>query len=175
MYRSSRATDEQKRLRTSLDIKCYAAPWGFRGRGMQQHFTTFQHVLRICAIVFIQVCKSANVTLNCSANVTQLDSKSVNVTLSWFANVTQQQCRTMVNNPFIAKAKVEIWKISNGVALHGHYNAHIQCPWKRAEPVFAFLTWRTTRKTQKLLISREKIFRPIFFALVPKLKRASLQ
>ena len=84
---------------------------------MQQHFTTFQHVLRICAIVFIQVCKSANVTLNCSANVTQLDSKSVNVTLSWFANVTQQQCRTMVNNPFIAKAKVEIWKINNGVAL----------------------------------------------------------
>ena len=84
---------------------------------MQQHCTAFQHVLRICAIVFIQVCKSANVT--------QLNSKSVNVTLSWFANVTQQQCRTMVNNPFIAKAKVEIWKISNGVALHGHYNAHI--------------------------------------------------
>ena len=72
--------------------------------------TKFQHVLRIFAVVLIQACKSANVTLNCFANVTQLDSKSVNVAQSWFANVTQQQCTTTANNPFIAKAKLKTGK-----------------------------------------------------------------
>ncbi len=91
----------------------------------KKNATRFQPGLRIFAKVLIQACKSANVTLNCFANVTQLDSEFVNITLSWFANGTQQQCRTTVNNPFIAKPKVEIWKINNGVALHAHYTAHI--------------------------------------------------